>query len=98
MSNTSADETLEAFGSVTDGDPQHETNQGAYRPLSGLGREDGGEDSHQQHLQNDDYEDVSGSIAQISISHDGKYATAVCLAAQEPMEGDVGGEMAARNG
>ena len=43
------------------------------------------------------YEDPSGQIAQISISHDGEYATAVCLAAQEPMDGDVGGEAAARN-
>lgn len=45
----------------------------------------------------DDLGELSGSIAQISISHDGGYATAVCLAAQEPMAGDVGGEVAARN-
>lgn len=44
-------------------------------------------------LQNDD---PPGQIAQISISHDGEYATAVCLAAEEPSTGDVGGEAAAR--
>lgn len=42
-------------------------------------------------------EDLSGQIAQISISHDGDYATAVCLAALEPMDDDVGGEAAARS-
>ncbi|RMY77939.1 hypothetical protein D0862_13464 [Hortaea werneckii] len=41
-------------------------------------------------------DDPSGQIAKISISHDGEYATAVCLAAEEPMSGDVGGEAAAR--
>ncbi|KAI6910736.1 hypothetical protein KC318_g8821 [Hortaea werneckii] len=41
-------------------------------------------------------DDPSGQIAKISISHDGEYATAVCLAAEEPMDGDVGGEAAAR--
>ncbi|KAK4544062.1 hypothetical protein LTR36_004560 [Oleoguttula mirabilis] len=42
-------------------------------------------------------DDIPGQIAQISISHDGEYATAVCLAAEEPSAGDVGGEAAARN-
>ena len=42
------------------------------------------------------YDDLSGQIAQISISHDGEYATAVCLAAQEPMDGDEGAEAVAR--
>ncbi|RMZ07329.1 hypothetical protein D0860_05152 [Hortaea werneckii] len=41
-------------------------------------------------------DDLSGQIAKISISHDGEYATAVCLAAEEPMDGDIGGEAAAR--
>ncbi|KAI6911556.1 hypothetical protein D0869_10956 [Hortaea werneckii] len=41
-------------------------------------------------------EDLPGQIAKISISHDGEYATAVCMAAEEPMDGDVGGEAAAR--
>ncbi|RMY57209.1 hypothetical protein D0863_12714 [Hortaea werneckii] len=41
-------------------------------------------------------DDPSGQTAKISISHDGEYATAVCLAAEEPMDGDVGGEAAAR--
>jgi len=45
------------------------------------------------HLQDDD---LPGQIAKISISHDGGYATAVCLAAEEPHAGDVGGEAAAR--
>lgn len=40
--------------------------------------------------------DISGQIVKISISHDGEYATAVCLAAEEPGEGDVGGEAGAR--
>ncbi len=44
----------------------------------------------------DDGVELSGSIAKISISHDGDYATAVCLAAEESQEGDVGGEAAAR--
>lgn len=43
------------------------------------------------------YDNFTGQIAQISISHDGEYATAVCLAAQEPLEIDVGGEAAARD-
>lgn len=41
-------------------------------------------------------DNISGQVAKVSISHDGDYATAVCLAAEEPMEGDVGGEAAAR--
>lgn len=41
-------------------------------------------------------DDLDGQIAKISISHDGDYATAVCLAADEPRPGDVGGEAAAR--
>ncbi|KAK3115633.1 hypothetical protein LTR53_004840 [Teratosphaeriaceae sp. CCFEE 6253] len=40
--------------------------------------------------------DPSGQVAKISISHDGEYVTAVCLAAEEPRTGDVGGEAAAR--
>ena len=46
--------------------------------------------SHEQ------YSGLSGQIARISISHDGDYATAVCLAVQEPSDGDVGGEADAR--
>ena len=42
------------------------------------------------------YSDLCGQIARISISHDGEYATAVCLVAEEPIQGDVGGEAAAR--
>ena len=41
--------------------------------------------------------DISGQIAKISISHDGEYATAVCLAVEEPSGRDVGGEAAARD-
>lgn len=40
--------------------------------------------------------DMDGQIAKISISHDGDYTTAVCIAAEEPMAGDVGGEAQAR--
>ncbi|KAK4498865.1 hypothetical protein PRZ48_009375 [Zasmidium cellare] len=42
------------------------------------------------------YGELEGQIAKVSISHDTGYATAVCLAADEPMDGDVGGEAAAR--
>ena len=31
-------------------------------------------------------EDISGQVVKISISHDGEYATAVCLAADETNE------------
>ncbi|KAK5117919.1 hypothetical protein LTR85_008693 [Meristemomyces frigidus] len=52
------------------------------------------EDGHTPaELQNDG---LPGQTAQISISHDGEYATAVCLAAEEPSAGDVGGEASAR--
>lgn len=40
--------------------------------------------------------DEPGQIVKVSISHDGEYATAVCMAAVEPSPGDVGGEAAAR--
>ncbi|KAK5160253.1 hypothetical protein LTR04_004689 [Oleoguttula sp. CCFEE 6159] len=40
---------------------------------------------------------LEGQIAKISISHDGEYATAVCLAVEEPALDDVGGEAAARD-
>ena len=42
------------------------------------------------------FDDLTGQVAKVSISHDGDYATAVCLAANEPIPGDVGGEAAAR--
>ncbi|KAF2864496.1 4'-phosphopantetheinyl transferase [Piedraia hortae CBS 480.64] len=45
------------------------------------------------HLQNDD---LPGQVLKISISHDGDYATAVCLAPLDPLPGDVGGEAEAR--
>ncbi|EMC93515.1 hypothetical protein BAUCODRAFT_159200 [Baudoinia panamericana UAMH 10762] len=45
-------------------------------------------------LQTDEH--LTGQIAKISISHDGGFASAVCIAAEEPREGDVGGEAAAR--
>lgn len=38
----------------------------------------------------------AGQVVKVSISHDGDYATAVCLACMEPRAGDVGGEAAAR--
>ena len=37
-----------------------------------------------------------GQIAHVSISHDGEYATAVCIVASAPLPGDVGGEAEAR--
>ncbi|KAK0352530.1 hypothetical protein LTS02_014195 [Friedmanniomyces endolithicus] len=40
--------------------------------------------------------DPDGQVAKVNISHDGDYATAVCLAADLPRDGDVGGEAAAR--
>ncbi|KAJ9635857.1 hypothetical protein H2201_000148 [Coniosporium apollinis] len=45
-----------------------------------------------------DFDELHGQIARLSISHDGEYATAVCIAALEPAQGDVGGEAAAREG
>jgi hypothetical protein len=41
-------------------------------------------------------EDPPGQMARLSISHDGEYATAVCLAVESPDPRDVGGEAAAR--
>lgn len=49
-------------------------------------------------MQDVDFDELHGQIARLSISHDSEYATAVCLAAIEPMQGDVGGEAAAREG
>jgi holo-[acyl-carrier protein] synthase len=46
--------------------------------------------------QSRDKRDFDGQMVQISISHDGAYATAMCIAPEEPMPGDVGGEAAAR--
>jgi hypothetical protein len=44
----------------------------------------------------EDEEDLVGQIAKISISHDGDYATAVCMAVQETSQGDVSGNFGAR--
>ena len=38
-----------------------------------------------------EYVDPPGQIAQVSISHDGEYATAVCLAAEPPVDTASGG-------
>lgn len=68
------------------------SNGGVSNGTSGL-REDAslsGEDFGEAHAE------LHGQLAKISISHDGAYATAVCLAAEEPSVGDVGGEAAAR--
>lgn len=46
--------------------------------------------------QQEDPDDSAAQVAKISISHDAEYATAVCLAAEDPIPGDVGGEAAAR--
>ena len=43
-----------------------------------------------------DKDAVHGQIAKLSISHDGEYAVAMCIAGEEPMAGDVGGEALAR--
>ncbi|KAK3704786.1 hypothetical protein LTR37_013617 [Vermiconidia calcicola] len=58
-----------------------------------------GDENHEAGKSGDEdaSEELSGQIAKISISHDGDYATAVCLVAEEPMPGDVGGEAAARD-
>ncbi|KAK5105763.1 hypothetical protein LTR62_002163 [Meristemomyces frigidus] len=55
--------------------------------------QDSSEDFIPGELQDDS---VDGQVAKISVSHDGDYATAVCLAVEEPRQGDVGGEAAAR--
>jgi len=44
----------------------------------------------------DDDPDSDAQVAKVNISHDGDYATAVCLAVDLPRDGDVGGEAAAR--
>ncbi|KAF2774527.1 hypothetical protein EJ03DRAFT_347122 [Teratosphaeria nubilosa] len=41
-------------------------------------------------------DDLRGQVVEVSISHDGDYATAVCIAPREPVVGDVGGEAGAR--
>lgn len=41
-------------------------------------------------------DDPSGQVAKLSISHDADYATAVCMAAEDSIPGDVGGEATAR--
>lgn len=46
--------------------------------------------------QQENSDDSAAQVAKISISHDADYATAVCLAAEDPIPGDVGGEAAAR--
>lgn len=46
--------------------------------------------------QQENPDDSAAQVAKISISHDAEYATAVCLAAEDPLPGDVGGEAAAR--
>ena len=72
---------------------EHQEDSRALQP-----RPEIADDTQVQPLDEDDvFRNLSGQIAQISISHDGAYATAVCLAAQEPLDGDVGGELAARN-
>lgn len=48
------------------------------------------------HVRDAVVDDETGQVVKISISHDGEYATAVCMAAVEPSAGDVGGEAAAR--
>lgn len=40
---------------------------------------------------------VSGQIVDVSISHERDYAIAMAIASIEPMQGDVGGEAAARD-
>ncbi|PIA93804.1 hypothetical protein CB0940_04338 [Cercospora beticola] len=44
----------------------------------------------------EDEDGNEGQMAILTISHDGGYATAVCVAPQENLPGDVGGEAAAR--
>lgn len=70
----------------------HQKDSSSLQPMPGVA-----DDAQTQPLYEDDVlQNLSGQIAQISISHDGGYATAVCLAAQGPLDGDVGGELAAR--
>jgi len=59
--------------------------------IDGIPKEDSTPDNN-----HDTLGELAGQIAKISISHDGDYATAVCLATEEAMPGDVGGEAAAR--
>lgn len=41
---------------------------------------------------------LDGQIVKLSISHDGEYAFAVCIAPEMPRLSDAGGKAAARNG
>ena len=43
-----------------------------------------------------DFDELDGQIVRLSISHDGDYAYAVCMAPTMPEPGDVGGDAAAR--
>ena len=42
------------------------------------------------------FDELDGQIVRLSISHDGDYAYAVCMAPTMPEPGDVGGESAVR--
>ena len=42
------------------------------------------------------FDELDGQIVRLSISHDGDYAYAVCMAPTMLEPGDVGGEAAAR--
>lgn len=43
-----------------------------------------------------DFDELDGQIVRLSISHDGDYAYAVCMAPTMLEPGDVGGEVAAK--
>ena len=61
------------------------------RPATILPEDEYARSTEDQPPSSDGSGDLSGQIAQISISHDSEYATAVCLAAQEPVGGRAGG-------
>lgn len=70
-------------------------SQGSVSNLESQEQQENPDDSSAQGQQ-ENPDDSAAQVAKISISHDAEYATAVCLAAEDPIPGDVGGEAAAR--
>ncbi|KAM0704574.1 hypothetical protein Q7P35_008808 [Cladosporium inversicolor] len=74
-------------GSSSEGGEQQRTEDAAARPeVRRATREEGEAASEALAGQSGEDEDIPGQVVKISISHDGDYATAVCLAADETNE------------
>jgi holo-[acyl-carrier protein] synthase len=84
------------YGIILDGEAKgYKVNTGSGK---GAGKEvEGSEEEGNPREGLVEMEQEPGQVVRVSISHDGDYATAVCIAASdEGREGDVGGEAAAR--